>query len=109
VTFVLFWIILKLGRCFFSDFIGQDAQGLSGLQRTYVVFGGAFELIESIKGFCDSCADYHDAVIAHDHDLLFGISQKACATLALFLEREAAVVVINDVTIEERRAVLVDR
>ena len=108
VPLVLFWIVRKFLASLGRDVMWNDPQGLSGLQRTDVGFAGAFKVIESIKGFCDRIADNHDAVVAHDHDLILGVRQQGGAARAFFFKGQTAVVFIDHVTSVKRAGVLVD-
>ncbi len=73
VPLVLFWIVRQFLACLGRDVMWDDPQGLSGLQRPNVRFAGSFEIIEPIKGFRDRIADNHDAMVAHNHDLILGV------------------------------------
>ena len=105
----MFGVVFQFTGGFFGDVIGQNPKRASGLQGADIGFGRPFKIVEPIEGFGDGIADDHDAMIAHNHHLFARISEERGAAFAFFLERQAAVVIINHVAIEKRRTVLINR
>jgi hypothetical protein len=80
-----------------------------GLQREDVGPGGAFEIIHAHDGLGHGFADEENAVVAHDHGADRRVLEQARAACALVLEREAAVILIDDLAVVEHGRGLVDR
>ena len=78
------------------------------MKRANVRFGGAFEIVEPVERIGHAVADHHDAMVAHDHHLLFRIGEELCAAFALVFEGKAAILRVDHIAVEEGGAVLVD-
>ena len=108
MAFALFRVAFQFLRRLFSNLIRQHLQRSPGLQGADIRLGSAFEIVLSGKRIGHRIADNHDAVVAHDHHFLLWVGEELRTAFALFFERQTAIVSVNDVSIEERRTVLVD-
>lgn len=92
-----------------GDGVAQDSQGSSGLQSANIVFGGAFKIEQPVEGFGDSRPDDQNAMITHDHNLNRGAIEQGGTAGTFGFEGEAAEIMIDDGSVIEHRAILIDR
>ena len=78
------------------------------MQGADIGFGGAFEIGQAVEGFSDGLPDDQHAVVAHDHGGDPGVLQLCGAARAFGIEGHAAVMVVDDLPIEEHGRVLID-
>jgi hypothetical protein len=108
VPFGLARVAFEFARGLLRHVVGQDAQGLPGLERADIGLGRALEVVETVERLGHVVPDHQDTVVAHDKNPVLGIRQQPRAARALVLEGQPAIAVVDDVTVEEGRAVLVD-
>jgi hypothetical protein len=104
------WVSPSCCRAVFSAISGESSRkGPLRLEREDIGPRGAFEIVHAREGLGHGFADEENAVIAHDHGADRGILKQAGAAGAFLLQREAAIILVDDLAVVEHGRGLVDR